>query len=281
MSYSAEISRKTPGLIFFLVDQSTSMGRPWRNSGKSLSQGTADAVNHLLDSIQIRCTRSEGVRHYFDIGIIGYGSTINSGLSSIDIGRLPISNVEIADTRVEERTRMREDGVGGLVEEKVKIPIWLDPVASGNTHMCEALDTCFKKVDNWISSHSMSFPPIIINITDGEATDGDPMPYSEKIRNLSTSDGNALLFNIHISPLDANPIVFSSTESSLPDEHARRLFRMSSLIPQKIKEQANKDNISFENEARGFAFNADLVTLIQVLDIGTSPTGKFSEEFDQ
>lgn len=271
MSYSAQISRDNPGLFVFLVDQSGSMARNWVSQSRTLSQGTADAINSLLYNIVLRSTRSEGVRPYFDLGLIGYGqgSKVTSILSSRSLDQMPVSISDITDTKTEERTRKVEDGAGGLVEEKIRIPIWIDPIADGGTPMCEALDNCHGMVNIWIASHQSSFPPIVINITDGEANDGNPETNSEKIRNLSTSDGNVLLFNLHISPAGNTPIIFPSSEASLIDEFAKRLFRMSSLLPQVINEQAKQEGLALDNNAKGFVFNSDLTTLIRAMDIGT------------
>src|SRR5262245_45746635 len=77
MAYTAEISRTVPSCFLFLIDQSGSMEDQWaRESGKSKADSLADIVNRLLMNIVIRCTKEEGVRDYFDIGVIGYGSTV-------------------------------------------------------------------------------------------------------------------------------------------------------------------------------------------------------------
>ena len=272
MPYSAEIKRGNPGLFVFLVDQSGSMKRGWGSQPKSLSQGTADAINNLLENIVIRSTASEGVRHYFDIGLIGYGlgSKVTSALSSRSLDQMPVSVSDFADTKTEERWREVEDGTGGLVKEKIRVPVWIDPVADGNTPMCEALDRCHEMVSKWITANQSSFPPIVINITDGEATDGNPETNAEKIRNLSTSDGNVLLFNLHISPVTATTqITFPSIDDSFNDPYAKMLFRMSSPLPQVISEQAKQEGLALDNNAKGFVFNSTLTTLIKAVDIGT------------
>ena len=52
---------------------------------------------------------------------------------------MPISEVAANPARVDERVRKVEDGTGGLVDQKVKFPIWFDPMANGGTPMCQAL----------------------------------------------------------------------------------------------------------------------------------------------
>ena len=272
MSYSQEISRQNPGLLVFLIDQSQSMRRPWGSDfSRSLSQGTADAINHLLSDFIIKSTKAEGVRHYFDIAVLGYrGDKIESAISKKSLDELPIPITEIADiARVEERSQEVEDGTGGLTIRSVKIKTWVDPIAEDNTPMCAALDKCYDMVSQWVTSHQSSFPPIVINITDGEATDADPEQSAERIKNLGTADGNVLLFNIHVSPSSPRILTYPVDDGSLPDDFAKRLFRMSSELPEVYVNMMNKDGYSAEKSSRGFVFNADLVALINAIDIGT------------
>jgi hypothetical protein len=55
----------------------------------------------------------------------------------------------------------------------------------------------------------------------------------------------------------------------LPDEYARLLFRMSSPLPQAMLQQARILQYAVPDGAVGFAFNADLASVIMFLDIGT------------
>src|SRR5687768_2341443 len=95
MSYqNLPITRDSPGLIVFAIDQSGSMqdvmdptnvqamatpqtidGRTYTHTanGQTKAQAVSDAVNRLLQNLVNRCTRSDGVRDYFSVGVIGYG----------------------------------------------------------------------------------------------------------------------------------------------------------------------------------------------------------------
>jgi len=65
------------------------------------------------------------------------------------------------------------------------------------------------------------------------------------------------------------PILFPFAESDLSDAYAKRLFRMSSPLPPTMLHQARILEATIADGARGFAFNADLVSVIMFLDIGT------------
>jgi uncharacterized protein YegL len=167
------------------------------------------------------------------------------------------------------------DGAGGVVQTEVRFPIWIDPVAdSPKTPMCEALREAKKTIESFIGSCPGAYPPIVINITDGAATDGDPEPLANEVRALSTADGHVLLFNVHISSKELPPIELPVSEQELPDKQARMLYRMSSLLPQKMIAEARSLEQTVADGARGFVFNADLVSVIQFLDIGTRTTNQ-------
>jgi hypothetical protein len=242
--------------------------------GKRKADGVADAINRLLQNLVIKCAKSEGVRDYYEVGVLGYGASVGPAFGGSLAGRdlVPISEVADQPARVEERTRKVEDGTGGLVDQTVKFPMWFDPVASGGTPMGQALTRVHQLLQGWVAQRPNSYLPIVINITDGEATDGDPSAAAQAIRNLATQDGNVLLFNCHISSRAAAPTVFPDSDAGLPDEYARLLLGMSSVLPAGLREAAQSEGLKVSDQSRGFAFNADLVELIRFLDIGTRPS---------
>src|SRR5882672_4894276 len=155
MSYSAEISRTNPSCFLFLIDQSGSMqdfldqntgpsldrpsdtgDRPAGQapSGRTKAQGVADAINRLLQNLVIKCAKSEGVRDYFYVGVLGYGDNdvrpaLGGALSGLEL--VAISDIANSPLRVEERSKKSDDGAGGIIEQTVKFPVWFDPIAKG------------------------------------------------------------------------------------------------------------------------------------------------------
>ncbi len=241
------------------------------SDGKRKCDSVADAINRLLHNLIIKCARGEGVRNFYEIAVIGYGAQVASGFSGPLAGRdlVPISEIANSPARVEEREKTIGNGSGGVVVKKAKFPIWFEPVAKGTTPMGGALIMAHQMLEGWVCRHPNSFPPIAINITDGEATDSGPVPQAEALRGLSTNDGNALLFNCHISKDPVPPVVFPDSDANLPDSFARTLFQISSPLPESIRVLAHSEHFDMGTEAHGFAFNADLVELIRFLDIGT------------
>jgi hypothetical protein len=274
MPYSAEISRQNPGCFLFLIDQSRSMADPFGGEpGRSKAEKLADAINRLIYELTIRCTKNqtEGVRSYYEIGVIGYGSKVGPAWIGNLSGKTLVPLREVADNpgRLEERKRKVEDGAGGRVEESFKLPVWFQPVADNGTPMCQALGLAHSLLVPWIQAHQASSPPIVINMTDGEANDGDIRTAAESLQRLSTYDGDVLLFNVHLSSRPGAPILYSENDSSLPDEFSKMLFQVSSVLPPHIQAAAKNEGFAVGPQSRGFAFNANIVEVIRFLDIGT------------
>jgi hypothetical protein len=272
MPYTAEINRAKPTLFCFLIDQSGSMDDAWGiDTGKRKCDAVADAVNRLIATLVLRCAKGEDVRDYFQLAVIGYGGQVRSGFGGPLSGKqlLPIAEVADNPLRVETRVRKEDDGAGGLIERNVRFPVWFEPSANGNTPMCAALEEAYHIVHAWAELYPLSYPPSVINISDGEPTDGNPVAVAERLRGVGTNDGKTLLFNVHISGIAKRPVEFPDTERGLPDEFAQRLFDMSSILPPKLLDEARREGFNVTPASRGFAFNADLRALIQFLDIGT------------
>jgi hypothetical protein len=241
------------------------------NQEKSKAQGVADAINRLLQNLAIKCAKSEGIRDYFHVGVIGYGGKVAPAFGGSLAGHTlaPISKIANDPLRVEQRSRMVDDGAGGVMEQKFKFPVWFEPVARGKTPMCGALQLAHNTAAEFLRGFPDSYPPLVVNITDGEASDGVPDAAAAALRNLASTDGNLLLFNAHLSDKQMRPIEFPDREEGLPDKYARLLFRMSSVLPPKLQSAAKAEGYLVTAASRGFVFNADLVSIVRFLNIGT------------
>ena len=90
-----------------------------------------------------------------------------------------------------------------------------------------------------------------------------------KLRSQLTTDGNVLLFNLHVSATGGNPISFPASEAALPDQFSRLLFGMSSLLPSQMRTLAGNQGYGVEEGSKGFVYNADVAGIVQFLEIGT------------
>jgi len=272
MAYQAAIQRSAPTAFLFLVDQSGSMGDRMAGSEKTKAQFVADVLNRTFMDLVTRCTKADGVRDYFDIGVIGYGGAgVNNGLTGALSAQIlnPISAIEANPLRIEDRKRRVDDGAGGLVEQSVKFPIWFEPRSGGGTPMCDAIRRAGEELAAWCDAHPDSYPPAVLHVTDGESTDGDPELLAEALRQFATNDGNVLLLNLHVSSRAGQPVSFPAGESALPDPYAKLLFRMSSLLPSHLVDAVQQKGHQVSNESRGYIFNAEAGEIVDFFDIGT------------
>lgn len=275
MPYSADISRNNPSCFLFVVDQSGSMEDTFGAAAKAKADGVADAINRLLQDLVIKCAKSEGVRDYYHVGVIGYGNNVGPAFGGDLLGQelVPISSIAEHPARVEERTRKVDDGAGGLTEQAVKFPVWFDPIANGGTPMCEAMAHAREILDEWIEDHPKAFPPVVIHITDGESTDGDPTEAMKALKTLQSKDGNVLLFNVHLTDNpNADTLSFPDSPETLPDQYAQTLFEGSSPLTPFMRNVAKEMGFDVSERTRGFVLNADLPLVVQALEIGTRPS---------
>lgn len=245
------------------------------NSAVKKSDFVADVVNHTLHDLVIRCTKTEEVRNYYYISVIGYGQRVGSAFGGpLEQRRLaPIS--EVADYPLSVKTSYKRvaDGGGGWVEIPVRYPVWVQPAAAGKTPMCEALGEARSILEAWLREHPKGFPPTVLHLTDGESSDGDPGQVGQQIMSLQTDDGPVLLFNCHISSRRAHKIEYPSDEAQLSDGFARTLFQISSRLPANFLAAAAQLGVHAAPGSRGFVFNGDPSSIVQFYEIGTSLTG--------
>jgi hypothetical protein len=241
------------------------MSRKIAGGKMSKSEEACDAINKQMNEIISRCTKSDGVRPYFDIGVIGYGYKSGEARGLISDEPISITELESHILKMEKKT---EEIDGEKVE--IEFPIWFEPVAAFDTPMVKALTIAEEWVEGWILKHPESFPPVIINISDGGATDGTPVDIAKDIMDLSTSDGSVLLWNCHLSEKTEAPISFPKDESEIPDDkNARAMFSMTSKVPAPMIAIAREEFSNVDEGSRAYVFNANLEELIKLLDIGT------------
>lgn len=272
MSYSAEISRTSPTAFLFLIDQSGSMADPVGQTKMSRAQFVSDALNRVVVNLIARCSKSEGVRDYFEIGAIGYGGAqVGNALKGPFASKMfhPISAFEKSPISIEQRRQKVPDGAGGVIEQTIQFPIWFTPQADGGTPMRKALRIAAESLAVWCDEHAESYPPTVLHVTDGEPSDGDPEPVAEQLRQIGTDDGDILLFNLHSGQAKGSPLKFADDENHVIDPYGKSLFRMSSELPAAVAQAAREKGYQVSPRARGFFFNVEPVEVVEFFDIGT------------
>lgn len=275
MSYQAEISRANPTCFFFLIDQSSSMQEPIMGvrGNPSKADFVTDAINNTIQSLILAASKDKGVRRYYQIGALGYGNKITSLLDYLqaDEGLVWIDDLAETPRRIEEREKKVSDGAGGFIGIKSQFPVWIDSLAYGGTPMCEALAKTKDILESWVLEHPDSYPPTIMNFTDGEATDGDPVSIAQELKSLSTRDGETLVFTLHISSNQfSTTLVCPDVDEVLPDAASRRMFQMSSELTAKMITMAKEAyDLDFNQRTKAFAYNGNIEDLVTLIDIGS------------
>lgn len=279
--YQQTFSRTTPGCIMLLVDRSDSMKQQWGNSGLTLAEGAARAINKLLLELCVKSTKEHGgaMRRYFYCGILGYGFCPGTGGEGVEValpGPLADRGIVPLPDLADHPIAVREEPSVDAVLSRSRVPAWIDPYYGFRTPMCQAIATAGSYLYGWANAFPNSFPPIVINITDGMVTDSpydgaDIATWAQRLTTIATNDGPTLLFNIFLSPTPGNGVWFPASPASLP-QPGPGLFSISSEMPRPMVDNARSAQVQVGPGARGLVFNADLAMLVKFLEIGTRVT---------
>lgn len=283
--YTARVDRTHPSFFLFLIDQSGSMDN-WVDFGNeriAKSEAVANAINSTLEEIINRCTKSNEIRRYFDISLIGYGQN-DYKATLLYPNKEWLSPEELKDrVKIKKVTSVFSiRGTEHTIEKNV--PYWLEPVAEGLTPMHDAFNRAYDLLEKWCENHKGDdcFPPIVINITDGEQTDAsneEMIEVADKIKSLQTIDGNVLLFNIHLSDSDEKQsIAFPAELSEVGDSsYSQMLFAMSSELPAIFNKQIEVLTKKKQPSYRAMGLNTK-AEFVHILNIGTQTTMSADDE---
>ena len=263
MAYSnVPIGTSNPGCIVILIDQSWSMSEDWETGTKA--ERASLAVNRILEELIIAGRAGDRIKDRCHASVIGYGERVERVVGGM------ISDVASSVIEFKKIQKSIPDGAGGIVEVEVEMPIWVQPTANNGTPMHEAFERAAEIVQRWCDDNPDSFPPTVINITDGAATQPDlTADAAQKVMNLHTTDGNVLVFNIHIA-CNTHKVIFpSSPDQLVGDSLAEFLFNLSSILPNPLREMAIEVGLPADSDARCFSYNADEVTMIKILEFGS------------
>ena len=282
-AYQKKATRKEPTALLILLDQSGSMASgQYEVNGIAMNRAKAAAfyVNTLLDELLAKCTKDDGLRDYVEVCLLGYGAE-EKRASPAWCGKLTgktwVSINELQDNASQETREVERNIRGKISKVEVKIRYWLEGKAESLTPMGNALEQAHDLLKNWIEQHKTSFPPILINITDGQATDVKAPKLIElagKIKDLQTHNGRVLFFNCHLGNDSSKACLYPKLKTELPsgEAYAETLFEMSSILPKAFHNEISSHTPDFDANGRYAAmfYNADAMGLTRILQLGTS-----------
>lgn len=260
-----------------LIDQSGSMDEECIFNGQLSTKARAVAAiaNSLIEEIINRSQRRRGVGDYFDIAIIGYGGDEAKSLFGKRFRR--ITDVDSMYVPVENRHIVRRlpngDSLNFFFDERQ----WVAPESKGRTPMGAALRMARTMCAAWCRNNPHSFPPIVINISDGEATDAsydELIRLSDKLKEVATEDGNLLLFNLHITANaeQTSVLKWPATNEPLPYlRHSKLLYDMASVLPPLYANTiASLKGHFTPQEYKAVCYNASCDELFGAIQIGSA-----------
>lgn len=247
MAYSILWGQKSPGHLIFLLDQSGSM------CGENEIK-VVDAVHSAILELINNCISGTKVKNRVYITIIGYGN--KNDVSIIKEG-------------------WANDYALDLQACKAKGTKIIDPVSYGGTPMAEGFEMARDCIDKWLNDRRNAggdIPaPIVINITDGMPNcESEATAAARNVMNISTPDGNVILFNIHMDK-NGNEIRFPRTISQAGNsDEAKFLFGISSDMNDQFVRVAHfKGFEGVTQGAKGFVANANGDTLVRFIEFGS------------
>jgi frataxin-like iron-binding protein CyaY len=274
-NYSKQWSTATPGYLIFLIDQSSSMARDWRD-GKTYALYTAEIINRTISELIATNAAGESVKNRVFISLISYSG------NKIDDVRSDYLNAYAEEPlRIDKKIKKVSDGEGGFLEMEVQSPVFIEPFGQGTTPMSGGFKFAKKLIDSWVELKNDCPVPVIINVSDGMPDGGnkekteieiiDTINAANDIMNIETNDGSPLIFNVHIAS-GKNEIQFPVSTNDLGDDTiAEFLFKISSRVPDVyLKAAKDMDLRDVKANSKGFISNASPETLIKFINFGSS-----------
>ncbi len=242
----------------------------------SKSQLAADALNKTLYDLALNACMKDGrAVDRINIGAYYYSSgRVRWAIDTLPEGKgwSPARDWVNGFHHIE-KVVISSDGDQEIEQE---IPIWFFPQATGDTPMLGAMRKAADVVGRHVSEHPDSYPPIVINISDGEPTDGDWSEVKQAasgITDCATNDGGSLLLNIQITEHSHSPLVFPRMQSvqGCPEE-VIFMAEMSSELPANMLVEARRIGMDLKEGSKGLILDADWSLLTKFLRVGTTLT---------
>jgi hypothetical protein len=222
--YQKKAERAHPALIVMLLDDSASMSSPMIGTSDSryhlVEQYSGVILKELLHRSTVVSGENHSVKSRYYVDVIKYGSEVEFWTGAeVDIGEA-VKHFASAGGSF---------GLGGHLS---------------GTDAARAFQAALGRLENALKRDIFreSFPPMVFHLTDGEsATDAEPV--AQQIMNLASTDGRVLIVNAFIGGdtslnyTDNNdfPGYVSEEEVGTSPDNLR-LFRMSSIMPDSIKQ---------------------------------------------
>jgi len=266
--FSRVFDQANPGLILFLLDQSSSMKDAV--GGRPKSHIAAGAINQTIETLIERCRRGASIVDKADVGVIGYGAETRyeliDGIAALNesFARIETVNTEVSTP-------------AGRQTMPVEHKVWVEPRHVNSTPMAEALDMAAAKLREWVDKYPDAPPPVVINVTDGVPNDlqnrgngSATRAAAERLRKLGGNVELCLLLCVHVSSNSTSTKIFPAERADMRDAYEQLLFDISSVLPAELSGLARSKGLPVRDGCKLLAINAAPNDLLRILDFGSS-----------
>jgi hypothetical protein len=221
-----------------------------RLDSASKIQHVSDALSNILQRMVQRSTKGELVSARYRLAMYAYSDRPYDMLGGIE-----------SITEVVKRGRPKL-------------------TASNSTDTKAAFVKVLDLLKQELPSMQGSPAPMVCHLTDGQFSGDDPEPVAREIMRLGTEDGTVLIENIFVGPdLLHRPITDAenwrgiTAERELKDAYAKKLFAMSSPLPETYAKVIEREGYSLGAGSRMLipCENPDLLELAFAMS-GATPT---------
>lgn len=140
-----------------MIDRSGSMAEELVFCGRRIpkAEAVAEVANGLLFELIQRATRTDGVRDYYDIAVIGYDGDGVRSLLSPEHWFVPVSELAARETPQRTVTVERTLPSGERTLHDVTAPCWITPSSRGTTPCMRRYAGCQELVEGWCARPAM------------------------------------------------------------------------------------------------------------------------------
>ena len=262
------------GCVILLIDESADMNsKVARNSpgapaggapAKAKSESVATSVNSLLNKLSQQSD--------VDIAIVGYrtgaggaadiGARWGGGLA----GRTFVKSQDLSSAPVTVERRVRNVAKPGMPREEqtIEFPIWYQPVLGEKAPQVAAFEFC----QQLLASSNGDKQPLVIHISAGASSDGNPLKVVQSIQQSSSAGGPPLVMQAHLGSSDNVPAtLYPANRAYLNPGPIRDFFEGSSVLPDPFVQVLKGQNTKVVPNARGMIFNASMLDLTRLLNL--------------
>jgi hypothetical protein len=248
MAYEVVANTMTPALVIYLIDISGSMKD--KLDGASKISHVNEAIEHVLAQMVERSTKGAVIAPRYRLSMVAYSDT------PFDL----LGDIHTID-------KVAQKGTPQLS-------------ATHSTDTAAAFIWARDLLKKELPTLGGKPAPMICHLTDGHFTGNDPEPIAREIMQMSNDDGHVLIENIYVGPnLTRQPINDPQSwpgiidESELTDKYAKKLFNMSSSLPDSYAHMLMEEGYNLVPGCRMLipGTNKDLIKLAFAMS-GATPT---------